>query len=258
MEEIVIPLKYEEFNLEISAYIHKNSDNWILCLHGLQSNKEIFKNLLPDSLFDDYSLLIIDFIGFGKSSKPEKFSYDLMEQTSIVQEIIRYLDMKKINLIGHSMGGMVGTLLLDAIPEKIISIINMEGNLILEDCGTSKDIKDFNFEEFHSTEFQKIKDNMKKSSEPSAKYREKWLNQIPDYAFYKSSLSIFNWSKSKKLLQIFMNSKHKKLYMFGDKNIQKTNSLNNKIQLAKISNAGHFMLIDNAKECTEQIEQFLQ
>ena len=258
MEEIVMPIKYNEFNLEISAYIHKNSNKWILCLHGLQSNKEIFKNLIPKSLFNNYSLLLIDFIGFGYSSKPENFSYDLIEQAKIIEEIIKSLDMRNINLIGHSMGGMVGTLLLDMIPEKISSIINMEGNLVLEDCGTSKDVENLGFEEFHNAEFQKIKDNVKQSNEPSAKYREKWLKQIPDYAFYKSSLSIVEWSRSEKLLKIFLNSEHKKLFMYGNKNKQKIKSLNNQIQLAEISNAGHFMLIDNVEECNKQIEQFLQ
>ena len=155
------------------------------------------------------------------------------------------------------MGGMVGILLLDIIPEKISSLLNMEGNLVLEDCGASKDVEDFTFQDFQNSEFQRIKEKVKQSSEPSAKHREKWLNQIPDYAFYNSSLSIVNWSKNEKLLKIFLNLKHKKLFMYGDKNKQKNKSLGNQIQLAEISNAGHFMLVDNVEECSKKIERFL-
>ena len=257
MEEILVPVQYKGFDLEISAYIHRNSDQCILCLHGLQSNKDIFKNVMINSFLKDYSILMVDFIGFGNSSKPKEFSYELMDQAKVIRAIITSLKMRNIHLIGHSMGGMIGILLLDMIPKKIISLINLEGNLVLEDCETSKDVGNFTFEEFHTFGFQKIKDEIRESNEKSAKCRETWLNQIPDYAFYNSSLSIVTWSKRRRLLSIFMKSKHKKLFVYGDKNKFKTNPLTSKIQLAEIPHAGHFMMIDNAKSCAEQIEQFL-
>lgn len=162
----------------------------------------MFHKLVSRPLFNNYSLLLIDFVGFGNSSKPETFSYDLMDQALICQEIITSLDLRNIQIIGHSMGGMVGTLLLEMI-------------------------------------------------------RAKWLTLIPDYAFYKSSLSIVDWSRSRKLLHIFLELKRRKLYIYGNKSKEKINSLENKIQLAQIPDAGHFMLIDNFKSCVEQIESFL-
>src|SRR3989344_3772035 len=126
MEEIIIPIQYKDFDLEISAFISKNSDNWLFCLHGLQSNKNMFNDLLSKPFFKNYSLFVIDFVGFGNSSKPEQFSYDLLDQAKICQEIILSLNLNKIHIIGHSMGGMIGTLLLEMVPERVNSLINME------------------------------------------------------------------------------------------------------------------------------------
>ncbi len=254
MEQREFCLKHKELELKISTYIRKNKDERLVCLHGLQSNKDMFQELVSKPCFNNYSLLLIDFVGFGSSSKPENFSYDLMEQAIICKEIFVSLGLKNIHLIGHSMGGMVGTLLLEMTPEKIISLINMEGNFVLEDCGTSKDVEHLTFQEFHEKEYEKIKKKIKNSNESSTKHRLGWLKLIPNYAFYKSSLSIVNWSRNRKLLHIFLDSKHKKLYVYGDKNGFKVNSLQGEIQLAEIANAGHFMLIDNFTNCAEQIE----
>ena len=258
MEETIFPIKYKEHNLKISAFIRKKSDSWILCFHGLQSNKNMFNELLSKPFFENYSLLAIDFVGFGSSSKPEKFSYDIFDQAKICQEIILSLNLHKITIIGHSLGGMVGTLLLKMLPDRIVSFINMEGNLVLEDCSTSRDVEKFTFQEFHEKEFQKIQESLQKSNVKNAKYRAAWVQLIPDYAFYRSSLSIVHWSRSRKLLPLFLDAKQKRLFLYGDKNKFKIASLQNKIPLAEISNAGHFMLLDNFEGCVHKIEEFLE
>src|ERR1700684_2286347 len=77
-----------------------------------QSNKELFVPLLEQKFLDKYIVLALDCIGFGNSSKPENFSYNVEEQAHIIHEIIKQLDVKSLHIIGHSLGRVIGTLLL--------------------------------------------------------------------------------------------------------------------------------------------------
>ena len=51
-------------------------------------------------------------------------------------------------IIGHSYGGMIGTKLLQSEDLEIKSIINLEGNLVEEDCGESINVANMTFSKF--------------------------------------------------------------------------------------------------------------
>lgn len=252
MESKTLEINYKGLNLEVSLNIEEKSDEWIVCLHGLQSNKSVFKKLFQESIFQEYSKLAIDYIGFWESSKPEEFSYNLEDQKYICTHVINSLCINKLHIIGHSMGGMIGVMLLEDLGEKIRSLVNMEGNLTLRDCGKSIDVVDSSFEEFSNSTFDELKNSIKGSP------REKWVWIIPDYAFYKSSKSIVDWSKSEELLKIFNESHHERLFMYGDSNSSKIEFLDDSIQLAEVPDSGHFMILDNYKETAEKIVSFVK
>lgn len=181
MNDQIILVNYLGQDLRMSVFQKKISNKWIIFLHGIQSNKELFTGLMDQPFLQNYSLLAIDFIGFGRSSKSEKFSYDVLDQANICQEIINKLKIKEFNLIGHSLGGMVGTLLLEPLKDIIKSFINMEGNLVYSDCGLSKIVAELSFKDFKNQYSNKI--------------------SVPEFVFYKTSVSIVEWSKSEKLLK---------------------------------------------------------
>ncbi len=257
MQEREFQLDYQGLTLSVATYIRKASEEWIICLHGLQSCKDIFSDLLEREFFEPYSVLAIDFIGFGDSDKPEDFSYAVEDQASIIKMIIEQINPEKIHLIGHSFGGMVSTLLLHDLQGKIQSFVNMEGNLVYRDCGKSKDVVKQPYEHFEKTLFGAIKSELARSDEPSAKQRTKWLEKIPPFAFYKTSQSIVDWSKSEEILEKFNRASQKRMFMFGDANRRKAEQIAETVHKAQISKAGHFMIIDNPEETYQQIIQFL-
>ena len=254
MNKTIFTVSHNGNEFHISSCHKKISSEYFLFLHGVQSNQDIFKELFK-IVPDDCSMLSADFIGFGDSSKPMDFSYDLADQTKIIKELLTKLKVKKLHIVGHSMGGMVGTLLLRELREKVVSFVNMEGNLILKDSGLSKEISSHTFDEFKN-KYLKIKGDLKKSSEISASKRVKWLAKIPDFAFYKSCLSISTLPKSTILLDIFNNAKCFRLYVYGDKKNSDFDYLDKSIELSKIPNAGHFMLLDNPDYTFSAIRDF--
>src|SRR3989344_9248007 len=150
-----------------------------------------------------------------------------------------------MNLIGHSLGGMVGTLLLEPLENIIKSFINAEGNLVFADCGASRIVAEQSFKEFQNEGYAKLKLVIESSNGPGKELRGRLLTEIPDFVFYKTSVSIVNWSRSEKLLKLFRESHLNKLFLYGDKSRQKTVVLPDNIERTEVPNAGHFMLLEN-------------
>lgn len=256
MEERSIRIKAHEISIRKKR---KNNSTWIVLLHGLQSNKQVFAELLQQPLFQKYSILALDFVGFGSSSKPEDFSYDLQDQADVVEGVLDELKIESFHIIGHSMGGMVGILLLDQLKNRVLSLVNLEGNLVADDCGASISIVDAHtFADFSVSGYETFKDSQRKSKELGVEKRLKWISMIPDFAFYRSAAAIVRWSKSEKLLALFLRAPQKKLYVYGEKNREKGKRLPGFIEKAEIPNAGHRMLTDNLFGTYVAIENFYQ
>ncbi|HLD86935.1 MAG TPA: alpha/beta hydrolase [Candidatus Nanoarchaeia archaeon] len=223
-----IAVRHNGEAINLSALVRDSGEEWIVCLHGLMSDKGCFREMLELLDFKGYSAASLDLVGFGNSQAPNGFSFDLFEQAVIVEHAIDQMGMESIHLIGHSMGGMICTLLLERMGKRIKSFINMEGNLSEPDIGLSKGIVSRQRVEFNGSD-----------------------------AAYYSAKSIVEWSKSGKLLNAFMDAKQRRLYLYGEKSREKTRQLEGKIQLAEIPNSGHFMLRDNPHQVYASIGHFL-
>jgi pimeloyl-ACP methyl ester carboxylesterase len=256
-KDSIFQIKLDGKQLEVATTIEKRGPNWLLALHGLQSNKELFNPLFQQPFLSNHSLISMDFVGFGKSSKPIDFSYDIQDQANLVIELVRMLDIQNLEVVGHSLGGMVGTLLLNPLAGIIRSFVNMEGNLVSADCGLSKEVIDQPFDVFQgNNQFETIKTNIRNSQSAGSINRTKWVQDIPDFAFYKTCESIVHWSSTGELLKSFKAAQCKKLYMYGSKNKNKADVLSPEIARVEIPNAGHFMLQDNPEVCYRKLQDF--
>lgn len=75
----------------------------LVMLHGWGVDSSIFKEIINQL---DYYVIIIDFIGFGKSDSPI-IPFTLDDYVDEVNQIIKNLKLKNITLLGHSFGGRV-------------------------------------------------------------------------------------------------------------------------------------------------------
>jgi pimeloyl-ACP methyl ester carboxylesterase len=257
LEKKTITVSLNGHKLNVSVLMAKRQAQWIVALHGIQSNKALYEPLFNQSFASNFSLLAIDFIGFGDSDKPEEFSYSVEDQAKIVRQVLDQLGVKQMHLIGHSLGGMVGTLLLPDLGEKILSFSNLEGNLVGADCGASKDTVQFSIEEFESNEYAQLQQRVAESFEPSAPFRSKWLQAIPAKVFYKTSVSIVEWSNSEKLRTIFNTSNVKRLFLYGSKNARKAGVVSDSVEKVEVPDAGHFTLLDQPEFCYRVLGEFI-
>lgn len=73
--------------------INNSKDKWILLIHCICSNMDIFDSYIKE-LSLTYNILLLDLSGHGKSSEIEEFSLK-----EVVEEIIKILDNENINKV---------------------------------------------------------------------------------------------------------------------------------------------------------------
>ena len=97
-------------------------------LHGWLDNANTFDKLAP-LLPENIRFVAIDFPGHGQSShRWPGMGYDNLEYVADVKKIVSQLRWERFSIIGHSMGGFVGSLYAGCFPNEV-------ENLILIDCG---------------------------------------------------------------------------------------------------------------------------
>jgi len=98
----------------------------VLAFHGWLDNAATFDHLAP--LLKDFRLVSIDLPGHGLSeNKPSSSSYHFSDIIVEMLEVLNVLGWQSFSLLGHSMGAGVASYLAGTIPEKIKSVILIEG-----------------------------------------------------------------------------------------------------------------------------------
>lgn len=104
------------------AYTDEGQGNeTILMIHGLGSYSPAWKKNIAD-LSKDYRVIAIDLPGYGKSSK-DPHSGLMSFYAGVVAEFIQKMNLGKVNLAGHSMGGQISMVLTLEKPELVKRLI---------------------------------------------------------------------------------------------------------------------------------------
>lgn len=129
-------IKEIEFNLgtqKIAALTNANVDAPILlCLHGWLDNAASFQPLLP--YLTKFNVIAIDWPGHGFSShRSVDAHYHFLDWVSDLLGLFHSQQWQKIDIVAHSMGGMVASAFAAAFPEhvKSLSLIDSIGFLSL-------------------------------------------------------------------------------------------------------------------------------
>lgn len=96
----------------------------VLLIHGLGSSTADWEYQIPH-FQQHYRVLAIDLRGHGHSSKPRE-RYSMRQFAEDVAALIEHLNLERVNLVGISMGGMIGFQLGVDRPELLrsLTIIN--------------------------------------------------------------------------------------------------------------------------------------
>lgn len=105
---------YEEFG--------QGSKAPLVILHGWgRSGKEWERLAVELARWEDRKVYVLDLPGFGGSPLPRV--ENLAEYSQLVEDFCKYLELEKIVLVGHSLGGRVGIVLSSTTPTRVEKLI---------------------------------------------------------------------------------------------------------------------------------------
>jgi len=94
----------KDLNINLSFRYNKINEEYpILFLHGFNGNSRSWAYQF-NHFEDKRSILALDAPGFGKS---DPVDIDMLKIAELVKKLLVYLNIKKCDLVGHSMGGML-------------------------------------------------------------------------------------------------------------------------------------------------------
>jgi pimeloyl-ACP methyl ester carboxylesterase len=76
----------------------------LVFIHGFANSLQSFKRIAPE-LAADYQVIALDMPGFGLSEKPVDHDYSNASQARVIARFIAELNLPKVVIGGHSMGG---------------------------------------------------------------------------------------------------------------------------------------------------------
>ncbi|EGC33959.1 hypothetical protein DICPUDRAFT_35893, partial [Dictyostelium purpureum] len=97
----------------------------VLCLHGLSWWAMSFHPIVQDLIENEYSVLLFDFYGRGRSESQDTIAYTLDLFLTQAIDLLDYLNINNIYLIGYSMGGAVATLFAATHPQRLIKVCEL-------------------------------------------------------------------------------------------------------------------------------------
>lgn len=188
----------------------------LIFLHGLGSAGTDFAGAAEVKELQVRTVVIPDLIGFGKSSKPYDFSYDLAEQAVVLDRFIERLGFGKIDIAAHSMGGVIAIIFAKLHPDKVNKLIAAEPNLISENATISAAIKSYGSEEAFKENFESYVSRFNKADKPAAQRFYGTLTMSNYYALFRSANSIIDRTKAP-FYSEFLKMKTKRYFIRGEK-----------------------------------------
>ncbi len=261
-EHSTVEIQYKDKLYSLPYFQRKGDKGTLLMLHGLGGAKENFWWSTMHPTLIGYNLIAFDNPGTGNStyySKTTLNNDDLVEITNLfVKEVIK----AKFFLLGASMGGLTMLKYFEKHGKgKVQGLINVEGNLSLEDCMFSSKVIAQQKEKFLNSGLKKGLEEMRQN--PSCGFQiiadNVELNTDP-ISYYYYSFQTVSYSKTDELLEFFIEASIPKIFIHGDKNGQLSyipKLKENGIEIAEVHRSDHFLFYDNPIEFYKVIGSFI-
>lgn len=111
------------------AVFNKEGKDPVILLHGGLVSSDYWSFEVP-LLSQSHKVIIVDSRGHGRSTMSDQpFSYNLM--ASDVLQILDYLKIKKVSIVGWSDGGIIGLILAIHNPERVNKLFTFGANFNL-------------------------------------------------------------------------------------------------------------------------------
>ena len=110
------------------SFCQKGKGATVVLLHGFLENKSMWKNITSE-LAKKHRIVSIDLLGHGES-KNTGYIHSMEDMAHSVKAVLDYLRIRKVTLIGHSMGGYVALSFAALFPNNIKGVCLLNSTAI--------------------------------------------------------------------------------------------------------------------------------
>jgi pimeloyl-ACP methyl ester carboxylesterase len=252
-----LPLIINGIDLDL-AVIHRSGPKApILFLHGFGSTKEDYADITLQPEFDGHPFIAYDAPGCGETFCADLTKVDIRLLVKTAIAVLKHFEILSFHLVGHSMGGLTGLLLAHEMKDRVLSFVDIEGNIAPEDCFLSRQIHDHARDDDESF-FKDFIQRTRMAPDPaSALYASSLAHKVRTQAARGIFESMVEFSDHGDLMDKFLAMPFPRQYMYGATNSHLSylkHIAANGVDLACIPACGHFPMYSNPSEMWKRIK----
>ncbi|MGN4866115.1 alpha/beta fold hydrolase [Bacillus cereus group sp. MYBK132-2] len=191
----------------------------LLMFHGFGNSSDGFNDIYSD-LAQNHTIISVDILGFGRSSKPIDYSYTFPNQANMYYKLMKKLGYDTFAIMGHSLGGELALNLTYLYPSAITNLILVDAPgveslqkesisskpRLMDELNTVSDIKDYKENDVkykrnnteHYIELRKMIENKL--------YMDPREIQVPTLIIWGRKDKSVSWKDGSKYQQLIANS----------------------------------------------------
>ena len=135
-----VDLRIDGVGLQVAAASRGGDLDPVVFLHGFGSTKEDYLDIAGLHAFTGRPFLAYDAPGCGQTVCADLPGISIPFLVKTAQAMLDQAGIRRFHLVGHSMGGLTALLLAHQEPDRVLSFVDIEGNLAPEDCFLSRQI----------------------------------------------------------------------------------------------------------------------
>ena len=231
----------------------------IVFLHGFGSTKEDYADIASQPAFAGRPFLAYDAPGCGETSCDDVPEISIPFLVKTAQTVLQHAGIGRFHLVGHSMGGLTALLLAHQDPGRVLSLVDIEGNLAPEDCFLSRQVLTHPAGDAESFFGDFIERARRSPSYASALFAASLRHKVRPEAVRGIFESMVELSDHGDLMAKFLSLPCPRMFMYGEQNsslsyLAKLSA--NRVELAEIPYSAHWPMYSNPVAMWERIAEF--
>lgn len=257
-----IELSYKKRTFNIEYFFREGQEETILFVHGLGGAKENYFESCKSDALSKHTLICLDNPGTGNSTYYDDFLLNVDDLAQITSLFIEQVGIKRFILCGTSMGGLTTLLYLKRGGlDNVKAYINIEGNLMPEDCMFSSKVVRYDYDTFRDQIFPDTIVDMKNNGNTGYHIIANNLQLNTNVkSYYNYSFQTVEYSATGELLNQYLEMEIPRVFIYGQENSSLSyipKLLENHMSIKEISGSNHFIFYDNPKELYDVIGEFI-
>jgi pimeloyl-ACP methyl ester carboxylesterase len=233
-------------------------------IHGLGESGLCFEGTMTDRRLGRFGHLAPDLLGYGRSPWPPQ-PLSLTEHAEQLRGWLLRNSEGELILVGHSMGGVIGTLLCEnpeALGRRLAAFVNVEGNVSPSDCTNSATAARYGLDAFLAHGYDALGDEIYRLGASDRAHRAYYpsLRLADPRSYHRDSCELVEASARRDLARRLGALDLPRVYVHGRPGGTQAGSLrlldDAGVERITVDEAGHWPFVDQPRVFAEAVAEW--